>query len=88
MKFIIASDHVGYPLKQAVIEYLEAKGEMVFDAGSDTPNMSVDYPDYAHQINLAVTSGEFDQGILICGTGLGMSIAANKHPGIRAACAR
>jgi len=85
MKFIIASDHIGYPLKQAVIEYLETKGETVFDAGPDTPNVSIDYPDYAHKINRAVTSGEYDQGILICGTGLGMSIAANKHPGIRAA---
>jgi ribose 5-phosphate isomerase B len=85
VKIIIGSDHVGYPLKQAVLEYLEAEGIEVEDAGADNAEESVHYPDYAREVSLAVSGGAFEYGILICGTGLGMSMAANKYAGVRAA---
>ncbi len=85
MRIIVASDHMGFPLKQAVIDHLTSQDVTVTDAGPDTPDVAVDYPDIAHQVSKAVTSGEYERAILICGTGLGMSIAANKIPGVRAA---
>ena len=85
MKLIIASDHVGFPLKQAIIEHLVAHDVDVTDAGPYSGDTSVDYPDFAQTVGRAVASGEADQGLLVCGTGLGMSMAANKVPGVRAA---
>lgn len=85
MKVIVASDHVGLSLKQAVMDYLTAAGVSVTDAGPYDAMPSVDYPDYAQIVGQEITRGAYTQGILICGTGLGMSIAANKIPGIRAA---
>ena len=84
MKIMIGCDHGGFALKQVLIKYLQDKGYEVEDAGSYTPDR-VDYPDYAKKVGEAVAAGKADQGILICGTGLGMSIAANKIHGIRAA---
>lgn len=84
-RIVIASDHAGYPLKQAVLEHLAALGIRAVDMGPDNAESPVDYPDYAQLATQAIVRGEYDQGILICGTGLGMSIAANKTPGIRAA---
>ena len=84
MKIAIGCDHGGYELKLAVIKYLEEKGYEVVDFGCDS-NASVDYPDYAYPTAKAVVSGECEKGILICGTGIGMSIAANKVKGIRCA---
>jgi RpiB/LacA/LacB family sugar-phosphate isomerase len=81
---IIASDHVGYPLKKAVIEYLTSIGVEVLDLGSHNADTPVDYPDYAQRVAGAVSGGEFECGILVCGTGQGMAIAANHFPGIRA----
>lgn len=84
MKLCIASDHGGLTLKAAIRAHLEAAGHDVLDLGAHD-GTSVDYPDYAHALSLAVLAGTAERGILVCGTGQGMAIAANKHPGIRAA---
>lgn len=81
----LASDHAGYPLKEELKKHLESEGYTVTDLGTDGP-ASVDYPVFADRLCAAVTGGLCRLGILVCGTGIGMSIAANKHPGIRAAC--
>ncbi len=84
MTIAIGSDHAGFPLKQVVKLWLEEHGYEVDDLGTyDTK--SVDYPDYAAAVAHAVAEGKADRGILICGTGIGMSMSANKVPGIRAA---
>ncbi len=85
MKIAIGSDQVGYPLKHYIGQYLASLGMEVVDVGSHHPERPADYPDYAFQVDRQVVSGACERGILICGTGLGMSIAANKFPGIRAA---
>ncbi len=79
----IASDHAGYALKQTLIEHLTAKGVELEDLGCG--GEPVDYPVYAEKLCRAVAAGQYERGILVCGTGIGMSIAANKIPGIRAA---
>ena len=84
MRFIIGSDHAGFALKEAVKSYLSSAGYRVFDAGTHREE-SVDYPDYGVLAAERVSSGEFEKGILICGSGVGMTIVANKFPGIRAA---
>jgi ribose 5-phosphate isomerase B len=84
MKIAIGCDHRGYNLKQKIIKYLPDIGHTFQDFGCYSTD-SVDYPDIAREVALIVASGEFKRGILICGTGLGMSIAANKIRGIRAA---
>lgn len=84
MKVAIASDHGGYNLKQEVVRYLEDKGIDYEDFGTDSSD-SVDYPDFARPLSEKVKNGEFDRGILICGTGIGMSIAANRISGVRCA---
>ncbi len=83
-KIIIGCDHGGLNLKNAVIAHLNAKGIAVEDVGTYTP-ASCNYPDYAHKVCEKVQDGTYELGILICGTGIGMSMAANKHVGIRAA---
>jgi ribose 5-phosphate isomerase B len=80
----IGSDHGGYELKQTLITYFQESGYEYRDFGCFSPD-SVDYPDIALPVSLSVANGEFETGILLCGTGLGVSIAANKVPGIRAA---
>ena len=80
----VASDHGGLELKNAVVESLRNQQIECKDFGTDD-STSVDYPDFAEKVGKAVASGEVKAGILICGTGIGMSIAANKIPGIRAA---
>jgi ribose 5-phosphate isomerase B len=84
MKIAIGSDHGGYELKQALIPFLQGRDIEVADAGTYTTD-SVDYPEFAEAVALLVVHGEADAGIVICGTGIGISIAANKVPGIRAA---
>ena len=79
----IACDHAGVTYKKNLIAYLTEQGYVCVNLGTDTED-SVDYPIYADAVCKKVTSGEADLGILICGTGIGMSIAANKHKGIRA----
>ena len=81
---IIGSDHGGLALKGALKSYLERREFAVSDAGTDS-DASVDYPDFGQKVAEAVVSGAAQLGILVCGTGIGMSIAANKVPGIRAA---
>lgn len=80
----IGSDHGGFELKNHIIKHLEERGVSYRDFGCYDEN-SVDYPDIAKAVGEAVAGGEYDCGILICGTGIGISIAANKVPGIRAA---
>jgi len=84
MKYFIGTDHAGFEVKPFVIEYLEKKGIEVEDLGCYSSE-SVDYPDYAHKVAEAVLANPGSMGILICGSGIGMSLAANKHKGIRAA---
>ncbi|RLI97635.1 MAG: ribose 5-phosphate isomerase B [Candidatus Aenigmatarchaeota archaeon] len=80
----LGSDHAGFGLKEKIKQYLEKKGLEIKDYGCFSEE-SVDYPDYAEKVARAVSSNEAEKGILICGTGIGMSIAANKISGIRAA---
>lgn len=82
----IACDHGGYELKKEIITHLESKGIAYHDFGCYS-TASVNYPDYASVLCKSIQSGECYRGILVCGTGIGMSMAANKHHGIRAACA-
>jgi len=84
MRIVIGADHAGYELKQQIARYLLAQGHQVQDLGTHSPQ-PVDYPDYAVRVARAVVAGEAERGILICGTGIGMSIAANKVRGARAA---
>ncbi|MDZ7606786.1 MAG: ribose 5-phosphate isomerase B [Cyclobacteriaceae bacterium] len=84
MKIAIASDHAGYPLKAMVAEWLISQFTNVKDYGTFN-EQSVDYPDFAHVVAGEVESGNFDMGVLICGTGIGVDITANKHQGIRSA---
>ncbi len=81
---VLGSDHGGLELKAAVQQVLEERGIKAQDMGTGNDD-SVDYPDFAGKVALAVSSGEAECGVLICGTGIGMSIAANKYPGVRAA---
>ena len=80
----IGSDHGGFELKQAIMKHLKERGEEFKDFGTYTAD-SCDYPDYGKAVARAVAAGEYACGILICGTGIGISISANKVPGIRAA---
>ncbi len=84
MKIAIGADHGGYRLKETIVALLKKLGHEVSDVGCDCAD-AVDYPDYAIPVCDMVVNGEADRGILICGTGIGMSIAANKTPGIRCA---
>ncbi|MEX0712233.1 MAG: ribose 5-phosphate isomerase B [Pirellulales bacterium] len=84
MRIAIGSDHRGFVVKQNLVDLLKRLSQEVTDVGSYGPD-SVDYPDIASVVGRMVGNGEVDRGILICGTGIGMSIAANKHPGVRAA---
>jgi ribose 5-phosphate isomerase B len=79
----IGSDHAGLELKQALVKELSARGIELRDFGTSTA-ASCDYPDFAHALANAIERGEHAQGILVCGTGVGMSIAVNRHRGVRA----
>jgi len=83
MRLYVGSDHAGFALKEQVREHLEQEGHEIVDVGTHSED-SVDYPDYARQVGEAVASGDADYGILVCGSGLGMEIAANKVAGVRA----
>jgi ribose 5-phosphate isomerase B len=84
MRIAIGSDHRGFDAKRRLVPLLQQLGHEVFDAGP-LSNESVDYPDFAFAVARAVSEGRVDRGILICGSGIGMCIAANKVPGVRAA---
>jgi ribose 5-phosphate isomerase B len=83
VKIAFGCDHAGFVLKPAVLEHLKKRGHEVLDFGTNGPE-SCDYPDFAHQVAVAVADGRADRGVLVCGTGVGMSIAANRHGGVRA----
>lgn len=84
MRIAIGSDHRGYHLKEKLSNILRTKGHEVSDEGTDVTE-AVDYPDFAAIVGKKVSDGTVDRGILICGTGIGMAITANKFPGVRAA---
>lgn len=84
MKVVIGSDHAGYELKEQIKAVLEEKGCDIIDVGAESP-ASVDYPDFGIKAATLVGRGEVDRGILVCGTGIGMSVIANKVKGVRAA---
>tara|TARA_B100000676_G_C17838747_1_gene711744 strand:- start:396 stop:866 length:471 start_codon:yes stop_codon:yes gene_type:complete len=81
---VIASDHAGYELKETLKQELSEMGFEVLDLGTDSQE-SVDYPDFGHAAAEAIVSGRAERGVIVCGTGIGISIAANRHPGVRAA---
>jgi ribose 5-phosphate isomerase B len=84
MRLVVGGDHAGFVLKGRLIEALRSWGHAVEDVGSHSPE-PVDFPDIARAVGRAVTDGRAERGLLVCGTGIGASIAANKLPGIRAA---
>ena len=84
MKVAVGSDHAGFTLKQEVAECLRKEGYEVVDVGTNS-TAPVDYPDYAEKVALAVKEGRAERAVLICGSGVGANVAANKVPGIRAA---
>lgn len=85
MKIAIGSDHAGYPLKTEIVARLSQEGHTVIDLGTDNPDAPKDYPDYALAVGEKVLDGTVERGILVCGSGVGASIAANKITGIYAA---
>jgi ribose 5-phosphate isomerase B len=85
MRIAVGSDHAGYTLKSLLADHLAAAGHEVLDLGTDTAEVSVDYPAYGHAVAVAVAEGRADRGLCVCGTGIGIGIAANKVAGIRAA---
>ena len=84
VKLVIGSDHAGFPLKEEVRAYLAKQGHEVIDLGAHSIDPLDDYPDFAEKVGLALTDGMAKKGILICGSGVGVCVAANKMPGIRA----
>lgn len=84
MKIAIGCDHAGFPFKDGIVAMLQAQGHMVLDFGTNSTE-SVDYPDFAHAVAEAVASQQADRGVLLCGTGNGVAMSANKHQGIRCA---
>jgi len=84
MKIAIGCDHAGFPYKDGIVAMLQAQGHMVLDFGTNSLD-SVDYPDFAHEVAKAVESGQADRGVVLCGSGNGVAMAANKHQGIRCA---
>ncbi len=84
MRIALAADHAGYALKQHLAGVVKALGHEVADLGTDS-EAAVDYPDFAEKLGMAVREGRADRGVLLCGSGVGASVAANKIPGVRAA---
>ncbi len=84
MIIALACDHAGYPLKKLLQPWLEKRGHQVIDLGADSDAVPVDYPDYARAAAEAVKSGRVERAVIVCGSGVGASVAANKVPGVRA----
>jgi len=84
LRIALGADHAGFALKDTLAEALRAAGHQVLDLGTNGPDR-VDYPDFGQAVARAVLDGRAERGVLVCGTGIGISIAANRHPGIRAA---
>lgn len=85
MKIAVGTDHAGFPLKDALVDAMREAGHEIVDCGADRVIPGDDYPDYAERVALAITEGRAERGVLICGSGVGASVAANKFVGIRAA---
>ena len=83
MRIVMGADHAGFELKQTLAEYLRQRGHEVIDKGTDSKN-PVDYPDFAEAVSQGLLAGQAERGVLICGSGVGASVSANKLPGIRA----
>jgi ribose 5-phosphate isomerase B len=84
LKLVIASDHAGFPLKEELRAYLAKAGHEIVDLGAYNADLPDDYPDFAEKVGLSVKQGDAPRGIVICGSGVGVCVAANKIPGIRA----
>jgi ribose 5-phosphate isomerase B len=84
MKISIGADHAGYEMKQVLISHIEKLGHEVSDVGTFQPDTPDDYPDFATLVALEVRGGKVDRGVIVCGSGVGVSVAANKFKGIRA----
>jgi ribose 5-phosphate isomerase B len=84
MRIVVGADHAGFELKQILAAYLRDRGHEVIDKGTDSTD-AVDYPDFAEAVGKALIDGEAERAVLICGSGVGASVSANKIPGIRAA---
>jgi len=84
MRVAVAFDHRGVKIREHILDLLASLGHQVIDLGTDAPEPRVDYPDKAREVGQALTNGEADRGILVCGSGVGASVAANKLRGIRA----
>jgi ribose 5-phosphate isomerase B len=84
MRIVVAGDHAGYTLKSIVVDDLKKCGHEVTDLGTHNPNQPDDYPDFAELVCEAIRRGEAERGVVICGSGVGVTVAANKFPGIRA----
>lgn len=87
MKIALGADHAGFELKAALVTTIKEWGHEALDLGPDNGDVSVDYPDFGSAVGHAVVDGQADLGIAVCGSGIGISIAANKVPGVRAALA-
>jgi RpiB/LacA/LacB family sugar-phosphate isomerase len=83
MRIVLGSDHAGFEMKQELVSYLKGRGHQILDVGTDSP-APADYPDYSEALARVILNQEAERGILICGSGVGASVAANKIPGIRA----
>jgi ribose 5-phosphate isomerase B len=83
MRIAVGADHAGYDLKQIMVAYLRHRGHVVIDVGTNSDD-PVDYPDYAEAVSQVLIKGQAERGVLICGSGVGTSVSANKIPGIRA----
>jgi len=84
MKIALGADHAGFELKQVLVGHLRGKGHEVLDLGTDSAGVPVDYPDFAQAVGERVAGGGAERGIVVCGSGVGATVAANKVPGIRA----
>ncbi len=84
MRIVLGADHAGFELKQNLLAYVRGLGHEVLDVGTNS-TAPVDYPDYAEAVGKAILNGQAERGVLVCGSGVGASVAANKLPGIRAA---
>lgn len=85
MKIVIAADHAGLPLKEPLVELIRSLGHEVVDLGAHSYDKDDDYPDFARYVGQAIQHGQADRGVLVCGSGVGASVAANKMTGVRAA---
>ncbi len=85
MRIAVGSDHAGFDLKAALAKHLVDGGHAILDLGTDSPDVAVDYPDFGLAVGRAVAEGRADRGVCVCGTGIGIGIAANKVAGVRAA---